>query len=138
MLIATIMQEQIKIGGLCHIAIDVSDLERSTKFYVEMFTMDIVSRSDKIVHLKTSGADDSFFLFKADGQVNPRGCGMGHLHFGFRIDDRNFDNAMEYIKRNYITIHPNPNREAGRFIYIEDPDGYVIQLEPREEGECGG
>ena len=103
-----------------------------------MFTMDIASRSKRIVQLKTSGADDSFFLFKADGPVNPRGCGMMHSHFGFRIDDRNFDKAMDYIRRNNIKIRPNPDREAGKFIYIEDPDGYVIQLEPREGGECGG
>ena len=103
-----------------------------------MFTMDIASRSNRIVQLKTFGADDSFFLFKADGPVNPRGCGMIHSHFGFRIDDRNFDKAMDYIKRNDIKIRPNPDREAGKFIYIEDPDGYVIQLEPREKGECGG
>lgn len=132
------MQERINTGGICHIAIDVSDLERSTKFYMDMFTMDIASRSNRIVQLKTSGADDSFFLFKADGPVNPRGCGMKHSHFGFRIDDRNFDKAMDYIKKNNIKIRPNPEREAGKFIYIEDPDGYVIQLEPREEGECGG
>ena len=138
MVIAIIMQERIKIGGLCHVAIDVSDLERSIKFYTEMFTMDIASRWDKMVQLKTPGGDDSFFLFKADSPANPRGCGMGHFHFGFRINNHDFDNAMEYIKRNNITIHPNPDREAGRFVYIEDPDGYVIQLEPREEGKCGG
>ena len=132
------MQERINTGGICHIAIDVSDLERSTKFYTDMFTMDIASRSNKIVQLKTSGADDSFFLFKAEGLVNPRGCGMIHSHFGFRIDDSNFDKAIDYIKRNSIKIHPNPDREAGTFIYIEDPDGYVIQLEPREGGACGG
>lgn len=132
------MEERIATGGLCHIAIDVSDVERSTTFYTDMFTMNVVSRSNRIVHLKTSGADDSLFLFKADGPVNPRGCGMIHSHFGLRIDDRNFDKALEYIKENDIKVHPNPNREAGKFIYIEDPDGYVIQLEPREEGECGG
>ena len=132
------MQERINTGGICHIAIDVNDLEQSTKFYIDMFAMDIASRSNRIVQLKTSGADDSFFLFKADSPVNPRGCGMMHSHFGFRIDERNFDLAIDYIKRNNIKIRPNPDREAGKFIYIEDPDGYVIQLEPREGGECGG
>jgi catechol 2,3-dioxygenase-like lactoylglutathione lyase family enzyme len=135
---ATITQERVKTGGLCHIAIDVSDLDRSAKFYTDMFDMDVVSRSDRIVHLRSSGADDSFFLFKADGPVNPGACGMAHSHFGFRIDDRNFDRAMDYIKNNNIKIHPNPARGTGRFIYFEDPDGYVIQLEPREEGSCGG
>lgn len=114
MVIATTMQERINTGGICHIAIDVSNLEQSTKS-TDMFTMDIVSRSNRIVHLKTSGADNSFFLFKADGPVNPRGCGMTHSHFGFRIDDRNFDKAVDYIKGNDIKIHPTPDRGAGKF-----------------------
>jgi hypothetical protein len=32
-------------------------------------------------------------------------------------------------------VHHNPHRAPGRFVYIEDPDGYVIQLEP---GDCDG
>lgn len=135
---ATISREKIKTGGLCHIAIDVSDLDTSIAFYIDMFEMDIVSRSEKIAHLKTAGKDDSFFLFQADGKVSPQACGMTHAHFGFRIDDKNFDRALEYIKKNEIKIHHNPARGTGRFVYFEDPDGYVIQLEPDAEGHCGG
>lgn len=135
---ATTAQERIKTGGLCHIAIDVSDLGRSTDFYTGLFAMDVISRSDLIVHLKTSAADDSFFLFQADGPVSPEACGMRHMHFGFRISEENFERALDYIKRNDIKIHPNPARGPGRYIYIEDPDGYVIQLEPREGCKCGG
>lgn len=132
---ATTTSERIKTAGICHVAIDVSDLERSLQFYTAMFDMEILSRSDRIVHLKSAGADDSFFLFLADGPVNPRECGLTHFHFGFKIDDRNFDRALDYIKRNNIPVHQNPHREPGRFVYILDPDGYVIQLEP---GDCGG
>ncbi len=136
---ATETQGRIKTGGLCHVAIDVSDLERSTQFYMSMFDMEIVGRSDRIVHMRTSGGNDSFFLFQADSPVNSQGCGMKHAHFGFSIDDANFDRALDYIKRNNVKIHPNPHRTPGRFVYIEDPDGYVIQLEPGERpGECGG
>lgn len=132
---ATETQGRVKTGGLCHVAIDVSDLDRSAQFYTAMFHMKIVDRSDRFVQMKTVGAKDSFFLFRADGPVNPRGCGMKHFHFGFIIDDENFDRAMDYIKTNNIRIHHNPDRAPGRFVYIEDPDGYVIQLEP---GDCSG
>lgn len=128
-------QGRIKTAGLCHVAIDVSDLERSTRFYTDMFAMEIVGRSDRIVHLKSTGAADSFFLFKADGPVNPQACGLSHFHFGFRIDDAGFDQALDYIEKNKIRVHHNPHRTPGRFVYIEDPDGYVVQLEP---GDCGG
>jgi predicted enzyme related to lactoylglutathione lyase len=59
MVIVTSMQERINTGGICHIAIDARDLERSTKFYTDMYTMNIVSRSSRIVQLITSGADDA-------------------------------------------------------------------------------
>lgn len=130
---ATATREKISTGGLCHIAIDVTDIERSEKFYREMFNLEVAGRSDKFVQLKTPGARDSFFLFRADRPVNLRAGGLTHMHFGFRIDEKNFERAMEYIKKNGIKIHPNPARGPGRYVYIEDPDGYVIQLEP---GDC--
>jgi catechol 2,3-dioxygenase-like lactoylglutathione lyase family enzyme len=130
---ATTIRGKVKTRGLCHVAIDVSDMARSEKFYTDMFDMDVVGRTDNYIHLRTPDAKDSFFLFRADGPVSPQSCGMTHMHFGFRIDEDNFDKAMDYIKRNNVKIHPNPRREQGRFVYIEDPDGYVIQLEP---GDC--
>jgi catechol 2,3-dioxygenase-like lactoylglutathione lyase family enzyme len=132
---ATTTSGRIKTAGLCHIAIDVSDLGRSVRFYTGLFDMEIVRQSDRIVHMKTAGAKDSFFLFRADGPVSLAKGGLTHFHFGFRIDDANFDRALEYITDNNIRVHPNPHRTPGRFVYIEDPDGYVIQLEP---GDCGG
>jgi catechol 2,3-dioxygenase-like lactoylglutathione lyase family enzyme len=132
---STMTHERIKTGGLCHVAIDVSDLGRSVQFYTDMFDMKVIGRSERIAHLKSAGAPDSFFLFQADGPVSPRGCGLKHFHFGFKIDESNFDRALDYISKNNIRVHQNPDRAPGRFVYIEDPDGYVIQLEP---GDCGG
>ncbi len=130
---ATTAQEKISTGGLCHIAIDVTDPGKSAKFYTEMFNLEVAGRSDKYIQLKTPGGRDSFFLFQADRPVNLKATGLTHMHFGFRIDEKNFDRAMEYIKKNDITVHHNPARGPGRYVYIEDPDGYVIQLEP---GDC--
>ncbi|HMK46896.1 MAG TPA: VOC family protein [Methanocella sp.] len=127
--------EKIKTKGLCHIAIDVSDLQKSEKFYTDIFDMTIVSRNDRFIHLHTTGAQDSLFLFRADGKVSLKSCGLSRFHFGFRIDDDNFDRAMIYIKKNNIKVHQNRERPPGRYVYIEDPDGYVVQLEP---GDCGG
>ena len=133
MMHSTTAKERIKTGGLCHIAIDVADPERSAKFYTGMLNLEVAVRREKYLQLKTPGGNDSFFLFKADGPVDLKAGGMTHMHFGFRIDESNFNRAMEYIKKNGIKIHQNPARGPGRYVYIEDPDGYVIQLEP---GDC--
>ena len=91
-------------------------------------------RKTRKICLRTAGAKDSFFLFKADGPVEPRGCGLSHFHFGFVIDGENYRLATNIIKRRGITVHHNPHRPPGEYVYIEDPDGYVVQLEP---SDCG-
>ena len=130
---ATSIRGKVRTKGLCHIAIDVSDMERSAKFYTGMFAMDVVGRTAHYVHLQSSGSHDSFFLFQAAGPVSPQSCGRTHMHFGFRIDEENFAKALDYISRTNVKVHHNPARGTGHFVYIEDPDGYVIQLEP---GDC--
>jgi len=130
---ATTTREKVKTTGLCHLAIDASDVDRSVKFYTDMFNMEIVGRTNKFTQLKTTGGHDNIFIFKADAPVNPQACGLTHMHFGFRIDDENFEKALDYIQKNHVKVHHNPARAPGRFVYIEDPDGYVIQLEP---GDC--
>lgn len=120
----TSTQERVKTSGLFHVAINVEDLDRSVKFYTDLFRIDVLRQDENMAILHTPGSDDSFVLFKAGRTVAPSGI----AHFGFKVDDRNFDRAMDYVKRNNIRIISNPVRSTGRFLYIEDPDGYVVQI----------
>jgi tRNA threonylcarbamoyl adenosine modification protein YjeE len=127
--------EKVKTGGLCHIAIDVNDLDRSAEFYTGMFDLEIVGRSNRIVHMKTRGADDSFFLFKADGRIDPQRCGMTHMHFGFRIDDGNFEKAIEYLREKGLAAS---QKKAGRIAaegmaYAAVIDGVGVAVEVNAE-----
>ena len=110
--------------GVFHLAINVTDMDRSSRFYTEMFRIDVLRRKENMAVLHTPGSDDSFVLFRADGPVAPSGM----AHFGFKVDDHNFDRAMDYVRQKGITIRSNPVRNTGRFLYIEDPDGYVVQI----------
>ncbi len=110
--------------GLFHLAINVTDLDRSVRFYTDMFRIDVLRREEDMAIMHTPGSDDSFVLFRASGPVAPSGI----AHFGFKVDDHNYDRAMDYAQRNKIPIISNPVRNTGRFLYIEDPDGYVIQI----------
>ncbi|MGA9141539.1 MAG: VOC family protein [Methanocella sp.] len=121
---ATTTQENIKTMGLFHLAINVTDLDRSVRFYTDMFRIDVLRREEDMAIMHTPGSDDSFVLFRASGPVAPSGI----AHFGFKVDDHNYDRAMDYAQRNKIPIISNPVRNTGRFLYIEDPDGYVIQI----------
>lgn len=117
---------KIETGGISHIAIEVKDLDRSINFYTSLFNIGLTSKSDKMAFLNTQGKHDSLAFFKSEGEV--RHCGLNH--FGFFVDDVNFDRAMEYIRSNSIRILGGPGRWSGgaRYVYIEDPDGYKVQI----------
>ena len=121
---ATSTEERVKTMGLFHLAINVTDLDSSVKFYTDVFRIDLLRQQENMAILHTPGSDDSFVLFKANGPVAPSGI----AHFGFKVDDQNFDRAMDYVRKRGITIVSTPVRNTGRFLYIQDPDGYVIQI----------
>ncbi|MCD1293526.1 VOC family protein [Methanocella sp. CWC-04] len=118
-------EEKVKSTGIAHIGILVQDLERSIKFYTGLLDMEVVRRDDDKVFLHTKGTQDSLTLFKTDIPIIPGGL----THFGVFVDEDNFQKAMHYIRKNNIKILPNPHRrKPGMYVYIEDPDGYKVEI----------
>ncbi len=120
----TTTQERVKTAGLFHVAINVTDLDRSVKFYTGLFRIDVLRQDETMAVLHTPGSDDSFVLFKAGGPVAPSGI----AHFGFKVDDQNYDRAVDLVKRNNVSIISEQVRNTGRFLYVQDPDGFVVQI----------
>lgn len=118
-------------GGMSHIHLCVSDLERSVRFYSSVFGMKERFRSGgKLVSLNTPGTNDSISLNWDPGDQRPKG-NMGTIaHFGFRLQNpKDLDKAIEEV----VTAggHLVESREQGngrRTAYVADPDGYIIEL----------
>jgi catechol 2,3-dioxygenase-like lactoylglutathione lyase family enzyme len=120
----TSTEGKVKTMGLFHLALNVTDLDKSVKFYTDLFRIDVLRQEEEMAIMHTPGTNDSFVLFKSNGPVAPSGI----AHFGFKVDDNNFDKAMDYVQKQGIPIISSPIRTQGRFLYIEDPDGYVVQI----------
>jgi catechol 2,3-dioxygenase-like lactoylglutathione lyase family enzyme len=116
--------EKVTTRGLSNVAINVTDLDRSVRFYTGFFQLDVLRRGNDRVFLHTPGSLDCLTLLRSVGAVAPSGI----AHFGFKVDDVNFDRAREYVRRNSIRVVSSPTRPPGRFLYVLDPDGYVIQI----------
>ena len=117
-------RERVRTGGLNHLAINVADLDRSIKFYTDMFNMEVLRQNKEMAFLHTGGTHDSLVLFKASGPVTPSGV----AHFGFAVDDVNFERAKNYIHSNNIPTVSEERTITDRFLFFRDPDGYVIQV----------
>ena len=117
----------IKTLGLTHLALTVSDLERSFQFYHDVFGMLAVYREKKSLQAQTPGARDILVLEEGTENVGRSG---GIKHFGFRLaDPRDIDRAAAAIERAGGKIkHRGEFCPGEPYVFFTDPDGYEVEV----------
>ena len=118
----------IKARGLHHINLNVSDINRSLKFYQEAFGLEVDFWEGKtMVFLHSPGASDTITLCQA--KANDPVAGGGVSHFGFSIGKNNLDEMVKQIEAAGGKLKSR-GQHAPRvpYAYFTDPDGYVIEL----------
>ncbi len=116
----------ITTHGLNHLALPVRDPQRSARFYADLFNMEITFSSPDVAFLKTVGARDMIALNRSEAEV---GSSRETMHFGFWVDPEQFDMAVRTIEEGSVKKISEPSRrEIGRYIFIEDLDGYTVEI----------
>ncbi len=118
----------MKITGLNHVAVVVSDVSRSSRFYGKLIGLDPVPRPAfpfpgawfRI------GSDQELHLIGEDDASAPRARAGGE-HFALRVDD--VDSAAATLKERRVAIQgPIVRPDGARQIFVEDPDGNRIEF----------
>ncbi len=120
----------IKTQGLTHIHLAVGDLERSLKFYCDVFGMQVrFWDGPSMVFLNTPGSVDTITLRQAAAE-EPVGQGGGVAHFGFRLEQKEeLDSAIEEIvQAGGLLVQRGEHQPGYPYAYVSDPDGYIIEL----------
>ena len=117
-----------------HVAIIVSDYEKSKKFYVEQLELPIIrenyrkGRNDYKLDLKIGDIElEIFGMEKAPNRVTePEACGLRHL--AFKVDD--IDKAVEWLNARGIETEPIRIDEytQKRMTFFRDPDNLPLEL----------
>jgi catechol 2,3-dioxygenase-like lactoylglutathione lyase family enzyme len=117
----------IKTLGLTHLALTVSDLEKSFQFYHDVFGMLAVYREPHFLQAQTPGARDVLVLEEGTENVGRSG---GIKHFGFRLTDaRDIDRAVKAIERAGGKIkHRGEFCPGEPYVFFTDPDGYEVEV----------
>ncbi len=125
------LADMIQTKGITHIHLVIRDLERSLRFYHSVFGMEERFRDGrKLVFLNTPGSQDLMTLNEDPDEARLAGVNGGVSHFGFRLaDSADFDTAIAEVEAGGgKLIERGEHAPRAPFAYIQDPDGFVIEL----------
>jgi catechol 2,3-dioxygenase-like lactoylglutathione lyase family enzyme len=117
----------VETHGLTHIALAVSDLARSTRFYEHLLGARIVYRDAAFVQLQTPGTHDVIVL---EHEPKHAGKAGGVVHFGFRLQrPEDIDAAIAAVATAGGRVKSHGEFVPGEpYVFAEDPDGYEVEL----------
>ncbi|MCW9706677.1 VOC family protein [Fodinibius salsisoli] len=124
-------------SGINHITIRVNDIERAEEFYGEILGFELVRKMGKSMAVYRIGSEDTIVLVEAETSYDTSSRDYRVDHFGFYLEsEEKVDEMAEYFREKEVTVLSGPaNRKRGRFIFISDPDGNMIEFFYEEDDE---
>lgn len=118
-----------------HMMVRVLDEARSVEFYREAFGLEVADRyefdSFILVYLRNPEADFEIELTINKGQEKPYAHGEAYGHVAFAVDDLDAEHARfaaaGFSPRDIVEFNRDGSLMA-RFFFVEDPDGYKIEV----------
>ena len=132
----SISMSLIRVSDMDHVTFHVSNLKESIKFYYEVFGFEVKEGNfhDRKMPWAIIGLKGVAYLCLYQNEVveNENNTIM---HWGFHIDIEDVDALSSDLQARGITVRDFPGsknkvvdyRESDS-IYVEDPDGYSIEL----------
>ena len=118
-----------------HTMIRVLDEARSLAFYKKAFGLDIADRLDfpdfTLVYLSNAEAPHEVELTINKDRTEPYNLGDGYGHVAFVVEDLDAEHAVSKPRASRprkIVEFNNDGKVIARFFFVEDPDGYKIEV----------
>lgn len=116
-----------------HYTIKVKDLEVSSDFYREFLGLTPIENRTRKDYIRWFSLGNGSELHVVEGNMEGIKTTVG-LHLALRLAD--LDRFLEHLKANHITPHNsmgesdkiNVRSDGVRQVYIQDPDGYWIEV----------
>lgn len=124
-------------SGINHITIRVNDIERAEEFYGDILEFELVRKMGKSMAVYRVGDEDTLVLVEAETSYDPGSRDYRVDHFGFYLDSEEaVDEMADYFREKEVTVLSGPaNRKRGRFVFISDPDGNMLEFFYEEDDE---
>lgn len=128
----------MKVTKLLHTRMRVSDLDETIQFYTSVLGLEVIERKTSprgshLAFLKVPNSDELIELtsFPPSGPVKVQ---EDLVHLAFQVDNLNETITSLNAMGVKITDGPTKTSSGSRFIFIDAPDGYEIELIERPAG----
>ncbi|MEQ9092345.1 MAG: VOC family protein [Balneola sp.] len=117
-------------SGLNHITIRVNRIDASKEFYGDILGFEVIRTMGQSMAVYDIGGGDTMVIVEAETSYDPTSRDFRVDHFGFYVDSaEKIDELAKYFREKEVTIMSGPaNRKKGRFLFIADPDGNMIEF----------
>ena len=126
------------IQKLLHTRMRVSDIEQTIRFYTEVLGLEVLERKTSprgshLAFLRVPNSEELIELcsFPASGPVKVQ---EDLVHLAFQVDS--LDDTIRGLADRGVAITDGPTitTSGSRFIFIDAPDGYEVELIERPPG----
>lgn len=119
------------LKGLAHMSIPVSDLERSIRFYCDVVGCTLLQSLPRPGMAFLDAGGDCVVLVKQAEPINPKNDDDTRFHHAFRVDGKDYAEAISHLQANGVRVILEENREDGivngQRAYFHDPDRTVLE-----------
>ena len=122
----------MNVKKLLHTRMRVSDLDETIRFYTTVLGLDVIerktsSRGSHLAFLKVPNSDELIELtsYPPSGPVKVQ---EDLVHLAFQVESLDETIASLHAQGITITDGPTTTSSGSRFIFIDAPDGYEIEL----------
>jgi len=128
----------MKVTKLLHTRMRVSDLDETIQFYTTVLGLEVIERKTSprgshLAFLRVPNSEELIELtsFPPSGPVKVQ---EDLVHLAFQVE--NLDHTITALNQKDIKITDGPTKTSSgsRFIFIDAPDGYEIELIERPAG----
>lgn len=128
----------MRVTKLLHTRLRVSDLDHTIRFYTNVLGLEVLERKtsprgSQLAFLKVPNSEELIELtsFPPSGPVKVQ---EDLVHLAFQVESLDDTIASLNAKGVKVTDGPTQTSSGSRFIFIDAPDGYEVELIERPSG----
>ena len=122
----------VAIRSVAHFSIPVSDIAKSTPFYIDVVGCRHLSTTPDGQMVFLDAAGTCLILVKRDPPINPVLDNHGGVHHAFAIAHDDYLVALDHLRTHGVEITFKEDRQGGVLngprAYFHDPDGTVLEF----------